>query len=99
MQDYGGRYKNELTIQPRSGPSPELKENEAAAAYAANPHELGRTLECFSLITLGEMTMHASSARRCSSAYLDFYRLDYPELDPPSGRNTCPCGWRRTTSR
>ena len=64
MQDYGGRYKNELTINRGLDLLRELKENEAAAAYAANPHELGRTLECFSLITLGEMTMHASSARR-----------------------------------
>jgi succinate dehydrogenase/fumarate reductase flavoprotein subunit len=83
MQDYCGKYKNELTLSLGLRLLNELKENEAAAAYAANPHELGRMLECFSLITLGEMVMHASRQRKASSVYIDFYRLDYPDLDPP----------------
>jgi succinate dehydrogenase/fumarate reductase flavoprotein subunit len=83
MQDYCGKYKNERTLNRGLSLLNELKENEGATAYAANPHELGRTMECFSLITLGEMVMHASLARKCSSVYLDFYRLDYPQMDPP----------------
>ena len=83
MQDYCGKYKNELTLSSGLRLLNELKTNEAAAAYAANPHELGRMLECFSLITLGEMVMLASRERKASSVYIDFYRLDYPEMDPP----------------
>lgn len=90
MQDYCGKYKNERTLNRGLSLLNEIKENEGAAAYAANPHELGRTLECFSLITLGEMVMHASLERKCSSAYLDFYRLDYPQMDPPEWEKHLP---------
>jgi hypothetical protein len=31
--------------------------------------------------------MNASLARKASSAILDFYRLDYPEIDPPEWQN------------
>jgi succinate dehydrogenase/fumarate reductase flavoprotein subunit len=90
MQDYCGKYKNELTLKRGLNLLNELKENEAATSYAANPHELGRTLECFSLITVGQMVMHASLQRKCSSVFLDFYRLDYPQLDPPEWEKHLP---------
>jgi len=90
MQDYCGKYKNELTVTRGLSLLKELKENEGATAYAANPHELGRTLECFTLITVGEMVMQASLLRKCSTAYLDFYRLDYPKMDPPEWEKHLP---------
>jgi succinate dehydrogenase/fumarate reductase flavoprotein subunit len=90
MQDYCGKYKNERTLTRGLSLLKELKENEGATAYAANPHELGRTLECFSLITVGEMVMQASLLRKCSTAYLDFYRLDYPQMDPPEWEKHLP---------
>ena len=34
-------------------------------------------------LTAGEIIMHASLARKASSAALDFKRTDYPEMDPP----------------
>ncbi len=33
-------------------------------------------------ITVGEMIMHASLALKASSESLNFYRLDFPEIDP-----------------
>jgi succinate dehydrogenase/fumarate reductase flavoprotein subunit len=36
------------------------------------------------------MIMQASLARKCSSVYLDFYRLDYPEMDPPEWQKLLP---------
>jgi succinate dehydrogenase/fumarate reductase flavoprotein subunit len=90
MQDYCGKYKNEFTLHSGLRLLNELRENEAATAYASNPHELARTLECLSLITVGEMVMRASLARKCSSLYLDFYRLDYPEMDPAGWRKLIP---------
>jgi succinate dehydrogenase/fumarate reductase flavoprotein subunit len=90
MQDYCGKYKNDLTLHHGLRLLNELRENEAATAYASNPHELGRMLECFSLMTLGEMIMQASLARKCSSLYLDFYRMDYPEMDPPEWQKLLP---------
>ena len=90
MQDYCGRYKNETTLNLGLRLLKELKENEGAAAHASNPHELGRLQECFSLITAGEMIMRASLARKCSSSYLDFNRLDYPEKDPAAWDKLLP---------
>ena len=51
--------------------------------YARNPHELERALECLTRLTVGEMIMQASLARKASSTALDFNRIDYPEMDPP----------------
>ena len=47
---------------------PSSRESDLDRGYAANPHELGRMLECQTIITVGEMVMHASLARRASSA-------------------------------
>jgi succinate dehydrogenase/fumarate reductase flavoprotein subunit len=90
MQDYCGLYKNETTLNSGLRLLKELKETEFAEAYASNPHELGRLLECGLLMTVGELTMTASLARKASSVYLDFYRLDYPEMDPPEWQKLLP---------
>jgi succinate dehydrogenase/fumarate reductase flavoprotein subunit len=90
MQDYCGQYKNELTLNLGLRLLKELRETELATAYASNPHELGRLLECSSLITLGELIMNASLARKASSIYLDFHRLDYPQMDPPEWQKLFP---------
>jgi succinate dehydrogenase/fumarate reductase flavoprotein subunit len=60
-----------------------ISESEGDSVYARNPHELARSLECLNHITLGEMVMYASLARKASSKPLNFVRLDYPEMDPP----------------
>jgi succinate dehydrogenase/fumarate reductase flavoprotein subunit len=82
MQDYCGEYKSRATLKAGLHWLGVIRESEAASASARNPHELVRTLECFSRITAGEMVMHASLARKASSRFLDFKRLDYPEIDP-----------------
>jgi succinate dehydrogenase/fumarate reductase flavoprotein subunit len=61
----------------------ELKLRASEVSFARNPHELMRVLECFSLIAIGEMTLHASLSRRASCRALAFTRLDCPDLDPP----------------
>jgi len=83
MQDYCGEYKGEDTLKTGLSWLNSIREGEGSNAWARNPHELIRTLECFSRITLGEMIIHASLARKASSSTLDFKRLDYPDLDPP----------------
>ena len=82
MQDYCGQYKSEGTLQEGLRVLQGIRESEAARAYAANPHELARLAECQSIITVGEAVIHASRARRASSALLSFLRLDYPTVDP-----------------
>jgi succinate dehydrogenase/fumarate reductase flavoprotein subunit len=90
MQDYCGQYKNERTLTHGLRLLSEIRENEYGGAYASNPHELGRLLECESLITMGELVMHSSLQRKASSVYLDFHRLDYPQMDPEQWRKLLP---------
>jgi succinate dehydrogenase/fumarate reductase flavoprotein subunit len=82
-QDHCGESKSEETLRQGLHLLQGIRESEAAAAFAANPHELARLAECQSIITVGEAVIHASLARRASSALLSFTRVDYPEVDPP----------------
>jgi len=83
MQDYCGRDKSGPVLDKGLEWLVSIRESEAARAYARNPHELWRTLEVMVRMTVGEMIIHASLARRASSRDLDFWRVDYPEVDPP----------------
>ncbi len=90
MRDYCGQYKNELTLNLGLRLLNELRETELASAYASNPHELGRLLECHSLISVGELVIKASLERKASNSVLDFHRLDYLEMDPPEWNKLLP---------
>jgi len=83
MQDYCGEYKGEKTLELGLWWLNSIRESEAERTYVRNPHELARFLECMVRMTVGEIIMHASLARRASSRFLDFKRLDYPQMDPP----------------
>jgi len=83
MQDYCGEFKSAPILQTGLRWIRSIRESEASAAFARNPHELCRVLECFTHMTIGEIIMQASLAREASSLSLDFKRLDYPEADPP----------------
>lgn len=82
MQDYCGEHKSDQTLRAGIRILEGLAESEAISARAANPHELGRLLECFALITTGLMVMRASLERKAGSAALDFSRLDAQGVDP-----------------
>jgi succinate dehydrogenase/fumarate reductase flavoprotein subunit len=90
MRDYCGAFKNELTLNLGLRLLDELKTTELASAYASNPHELGRLLECHSLISMGELVMKASLERKASNTILGFTRQDYPEIDPPEWNKLVP---------
>ena len=83
MQDYCGEFESEETLKMGLHWLESIKEGEGERLYARNPHELMRTLEAISRLTVGELIMHASLARKASSPRLSFNRLDYPEVDPP----------------
>ena len=83
MQDYCGEYKNEETLRQGLWWLNSIRESEAASTYIRNPHELSRYLECMMRLTVSEIIIHASLSRKASSRFLDFKRLDYPEMDPP----------------
>lgn len=83
MQDLCGEFKSEETLNMGLEWLRSIEESEASQAYARNPHELMRTLECMVRLTVGEIVMHASLARKATNPALGFHRLDYPEVDPP----------------
>lgn len=83
MQDTCGQYKTEEALHLGLYLLQGIRESEAGKVYASNPHELARAVECLSIITAGEAVIHASLARKASSALLNFMRLDYPAIDPP----------------
>jgi len=61
----------------------DVEENEIPKLYAPNPHVLGRTIDVMDVLTNCQIIIHASLARKASSQYLNFNRIDYPEIDPP----------------
>ncbi len=86
MQIHCGAYKSERMLQAGLWWLDSIKQSEAANTYVRNPHELGRYLECLTRLTLSELIIHASLARKASSDILDFHRVDYPLTDPREWR-------------
>lgn len=82
MQDFCGPYKHEETLKIGLKLLHKIKNDEMRYAYAPNPHELSRILECDFLLSVGEVVFHSSLARKASSLRLSFFRMDYPEIDP-----------------
>ena len=83
MQNYCGRYKNEELLSIALTWLKDIQENEYRRVCVDTPHKLMRTLEVFNIVTCDEMIVHASIARKASSRNLGFFRLDYPDMDPP----------------
>jgi succinate dehydrogenase/fumarate reductase flavoprotein subunit len=83
MQDYCGKYKSKQGLQTGLKWLDSIEQSEATQLHARNPHELMRSLEALSRITVGKMILHASLAREASSRVMDFHRLDFSEVDPP----------------
>ena len=83
MQNYCSEYKNDELLNLGLIWLEDLRKNEGSRVCTDNPHKLIRTLEVFNIFTCSEMIIHASMARKASSRYLGFFRLDYPEVDPP----------------
>jgi len=83
MQDYCGEFKSEPILQMGLRWIRSIRESEAQTAFARNPHELCRVMECQTHMTIGEIIMQASLERKASSLLLDFKRLDFPDVDPP----------------
>jgi len=83
MSKYCGNYKNEELMKIGLWSLRKMEEEDALTAYSSDPHKLGRTLDVLDIITICQMIIHASMARKASSKFLNFHRLDYPEVDPP----------------
>ena len=83
MQNYCSELKNDEFLRLAETWLADLQANESPLAGADNPHKLMRTLDVADILTCARIIVHACRARRASSAYLHFNRLDYPDVDPP----------------
>jgi hypothetical protein len=79
MQDYGGTYKTEHTLDMGIRRMKDLLGTEGQRMYAANPHELARAIESVSLAEKGIAHLEAMKARKASCKVLGFYRNDCPD--------------------
>jgi hypothetical protein len=61
----------------------DIEQNWAPQLYALDPHKLLRSLEDLSILAFSQLIIHGSLARKASSRFLDFQRIDYPQMDPP----------------
>jgi succinate dehydrogenase/fumarate reductase flavoprotein subunit len=86
MQYYCSEYKTESLFKIGLETLQEIEEKWAPTLHALDPHKLVRSLEDLSILTHAQILLHASLARKASSRFLDFHRIDYPQLDPPEWR-------------
>jgi succinate dehydrogenase/fumarate reductase flavoprotein subunit len=86
MQNYCSEPKNAQLLGLARTWLQDLEANEAPRVGAGNPHQLMRVLEVHDILTCARMIVAACEARKASSAYLHFNRLDYPALDPAEWR-------------
>jgi succinate dehydrogenase/fumarate reductase flavoprotein subunit len=82
MQNYCSEPKNEELLDLAQTWLADLERNEAPLAAADNPHKLMRTLDVLDILTCAQIIVQACKARRASSDYLHFKRLDHPDIDP-----------------
>jgi succinate dehydrogenase/fumarate reductase flavoprotein subunit len=83
MQNYCGAVKSDQLLTEGLRMLNELREVEATALVARNPHDLLRAQETLNILTNAELVLHSCLARKASSNQLQFTRMDYPEMDPP----------------
>jgi succinate dehydrogenase/fumarate reductase flavoprotein subunit len=83
MQYFCSEFKDERLLNMGLDALKEIEEVHVPRLYALDPHKLMRTIEDLSLLTHGQIILNASLARRASSQMLNFFRIDYPQVDPP----------------
>jgi succinate dehydrogenase/fumarate reductase flavoprotein subunit len=86
MQYYCSEYKSESLFRIALESLQEIEEKWMPTLHALDPHKLIRSLEDLSILMHARIHLHASMARKASSRFLDFHRIDYPQLDPPEWR-------------
>jgi len=83
MQYFCSEFKTELLLNMGLDSLEDIEETHIPRLYALDPHKLMRSIEDLSMLTHGQIVLHASLARKASSQVLNFFRIDYPEIDPP----------------
>ena len=87
MQNYCGGVRCEALLMEGLDLLGRFEQEMVPRLYGANPHDLMRIHEVMDILTVSQIVLHASLARKCSSEPLFFRRSDYPEMDPPQMRH------------
>jgi succinate dehydrogenase/fumarate reductase flavoprotein subunit len=83
IQYFCSEFKTELLLNMGLDALKEIQDVHVPRLYALDPHKLMRGIEDLSLLTHGQIILNASLARKASSRVLNFFRIDYPDIDPP----------------
>ena len=86
MQNYCGGVKCDALLLEGLDLLQSFERDIVPRLIANNPHELMRVHEVLDILTVAQLVLHASLARKSSSAPLFFRRSDYPEMDPVKDR-------------
>ena len=87
MQNYCGGVRCEALLLEGLDLLTHFERDMVPRLAADNPHDLMRIHEVLDILTVSQIVLHASLARKSSSAPLFFRRSDYPELDPEADRH------------
>jgi len=82
MQWFCAEYKTERLLKMGLESLNEIEQRWVPTLFASDPHKLLRTMEDLSILNYAQAILHSSLARKASTKWLDFYRIDYPQLDP-----------------
>jgi succinate dehydrogenase/fumarate reductase flavoprotein subunit len=82
MQYFCSEYKTESLLKMGLDALQQIEEEYVPRLFALDPHKLMRSIEDLSLLTHGQIMLHASLARKASSPALSFSRIDFPQNDP-----------------
>ena len=82
MQYFCSEFKTESLLKMGLDSLKEIEEVFVPRLYALDPHKLMRSIEDLSLLAHGQIVLNASLARKASSQALNFFRIDYPQVDP-----------------
>ena len=83
MQNYCGAVKSDDLLREGLRGLQDLRENEAAALFARNPHDLLRAQETLNVLPTPSWSSSRASRERPARSSSCSTRLDYPEMDPP----------------
>ena len=86
MQNYCGGVKCDALLTEGLDLLKRYEKDIVPMLSAKNPHELMRIHEVLDILTVAQMVIYSSLARKSSSVPLSFERSDYPETDPKRDR-------------
>jgi succinate dehydrogenase/fumarate reductase flavoprotein subunit len=98
MQNYCGGIKCDALLEEGLDLLKAFEKESVPRLSADNPHDLMRIHEVLDILTVAQIVLHASLARKSSSEPLCFKRSDYPEVDPASDRRHLALHWDGETA-